>query len=241
MKFEILKMRDKTDSFYTKKNDLFDLPFRLAVVGKSFLSGKTTLIMNLLLREKYYKNDFLGENIYIISNNKADNKIKILMEEKDVPDVNHMSYDESHLMCLYEYLEEQFIQTVEDDEKPPNILIYIDDVGYSSAIKNNSGFMNLLACNSRHLNISVVVAIQKYTTQLSTTYRNNLSGLIVFNTSTKEALSIAEDHNYNHETKNWMKAFRENTKEKNSFFVVNYSNEIDKRYMDKNFKPIKIE
>ena len=37
------------------------MPFRLAVVGKSFLSGKTTFICNLLLREKFYRKKFLGE------------------------------------------------------------------------------------------------------------------------------------------------------------------------------------
>ena len=241
MKYEILKMKDPSDKYYTK-HDLFDLPMRLAVVGKSFLSGKTTFVCNMLLREKFYRSHFLGENIYIVSNNKVDRKLAILMEEMDIPNTNYMSYDEGRLMALYDILEEQFIEETEDKGKPFNRLIIIDDVGYSGGLKGggkDDGFIALLACNSRHINVSVIVNIQKYT-QLSTTYRNNLTGLVLFSTSQKEVEQVICDHNYNNMPKSWVKAFRESTKEKNSFFVVNYSNDIENRYLDSNFQPIKI-
>ena len=78
--YTILKIKDKSDSYYTHLKDIFDIPFRLVIVGKSFLSGKSTLILNMLLRDKFYKDHFDGENIYIISNNKMDNKIRILKQ-----------------------------------------------------------------------------------------------------------------------------------------------------------------
>lgn len=241
MKYEILKMKDPSDKFHTK-HDLFDLPFRLAVVGKSFLSGKTTFVCNMLLREKFYRNHYLGENIYIVSNNKVDKKLSILMEEMDIPNSNYMSFNEGKLMALYDILEEQFIEETEDGGKPFNKLIIIDDVGYSGGLKGggkDDGFVALLACNSRHINVSVIVNIQKYT-QLSTTYRNNLSGLVLFSTSQKEVEQVIADHNYNNMPKEWVKAFRDSTKDRNSFFVVNYSNDIENRYLDSNFRPIKI-
>ena len=46
MSRQILKIRDKTDSYYTKLKDIFDLPMRLVIVGKSQLSGKSTIILN---------------------------------------------------------------------------------------------------------------------------------------------------------------------------------------------------
>jgi len=145
-------------------------------------------------------------------------------------------------MALYDILEEQFIEETEDGGKPFNKLILIDDCGYTASLKgggNGDGFISLLACNGRHINISVIINIQKYT-QLSTTYRNNLSGLVLFSTSQKEIEQVIADHNYNNSPKDWIKAFRENTKEKHSFFVVNYSNDIENRYLDSNFQPIKI-
>ena len=40
-KLQIYKMRDKSDSYVIKKHLIPDLPCRILVVGKSFLSGKT--------------------------------------------------------------------------------------------------------------------------------------------------------------------------------------------------------
>lgn len=240
MKYEILKMKDKSDKYYTQ-HPIFDIPFRLAVVGKSFLSGKTTFICNLLLREKFYRKKFLGENIYIVSNNVCDQKLKILMTELDIPNSNYMSYNEGRLMVLYDLLEEQFIEETEDGGRPTNKLIIIDDCGYTGDLKgkSDSGFISLLGSNSRHINCSVIISIQKYT-QIGTTYRNNLSGLVLFSTSNKELDLVVQDHNYNHNNRDWITAFREATKERNAFFVVNYSNPIEKRYLNSDFKPIKI-
>jgi len=69
--YKILKVRDKNDSYYTPIERLFDLPMRLLINGKSQLSGKTTIILNLLLNPTFgYDKLFDGEHIYIVSNNK---------------------------------------------------------------------------------------------------------------------------------------------------------------------------
>jgi len=47
MSYQILKVKDKTDKFYTEVPGLFDVPCRLLINGKSQLSGKTTIILNL--------------------------------------------------------------------------------------------------------------------------------------------------------------------------------------------------
>ena len=66
---KILKIIDKTDKYHVK-HKLFDLPFRLLINGKSQLSGKTTLILNLLLNPEFgYDKLFKGENIFIVTNN----------------------------------------------------------------------------------------------------------------------------------------------------------------------------
>ena len=69
MSIEIFKVRDKSEKNYISKGDMFDLPMRLLIVGKSFLSGKTNLLTNLLLQDdqRLYKDNFKGENIYIFS------------------------------------------------------------------------------------------------------------------------------------------------------------------------------
>lgn len=241
-KYEMLKVKDKADKFYTKKPVIFDIPFKVCLCGKSFLSGKTSVALNLLIRKVYYGNDFLGENIFIVSNNPADKKIQMLIDAKEIPSSNVMNYDEGKLEALYDYLEEMFFEETEDGGKPSNKVVYIDDCGYTGNLKSReAGFISRLACNGRHINLSSIISIQKYTTQLSTTYRNNLTGLILFSTSQKELESVLEDHNYQSDKKQFIRAYRDATKEKHSFFVVNYSNDRDKRYMDKNFKVINLD
>ena len=110
---KILKVKDNFEKIYTE-HKIFSLPFKLCISGKSQLSGKTTIILNLILRNEFYKKHFKGDDIYIVSGNKMDNKIKILMEEKDVPDPNFMDYDEQKLEALYEILEEEFQEALHE-------------------------------------------------------------------------------------------------------------------------------
>ena len=238
-KLDILKVKDKSDTYYTQIPKLFDLPFRLIINGKSQLSGKTTIILNLLLRDVYYRKYFDGANIFIVSNNKLDNKLKILMQELDIEPTNYMSYDEDELEILYEQLEDEFIQEVNEGIKPSNRLIIFDDCAYSGKLKDKqAGMISRIAMNGRHLNLSSIFTSQKFSL-ISTALRTNVTGAILFNTSQREVEAIAEDYNYLPNKKDFIKMFRETTKKKNSFLVVNFSNPPEELYMDSNFQPIK--
>ena len=234
--YKILKVKDKTDSYYTEVPNLFNLPFKLLVNGKSQLSGKTTIILNLLINPSFgYDKLFKGENIYIVSNNKLDNKLEIMAEKLDIPEENRMIYDENQLEILYDNLEEDFVEETQEGGKPENRLIVFDDCGYSGSLKNKqSGIVSKLVCNGRHLNLSQLYTSQRFS-QVSTTLRTNLTGAILFNTSMKELDLIAEDMNYTSNYKQFVKIFRESTKEPRSFLVVNFSNDIDSFYMNKDF------
>lgn len=236
MTFDILKVKDITDTYYTKVPIIFDLPFRLAIIGKSQISlGKTSIILNLLLRDKYYKKYFKGENIYIITNNKLDNKLKILREEKEIPDCNVMEFDEERLEILYEILEEEF----DEEEKKQNRLIIFDDVAYSNGLKGSQvGIMSKMAMNGRHMNLSQIYTSQKYSL-VGTNIRTQLTGALIGGVSAKELDLIEQDLNFLENKKEFIKMFRQNTKNRD-FLVVNFSNEFKDRYMDKNFKPIDI-
>tara|TARA_E500000318_G_scaffold69897_1_gene64677 strand:+ start:19205 stop:19930 length:726 start_codon:yes stop_codon:yes gene_type:complete len=238
-KRQILRVKDKSDTYYTKIDKIFDLPFRLLINGKSQLSGKTTIILNLLLRNAYYRDKFEGENIFIVSNNKLDNKLKILMEQKDIPKENFMKYDEDELEILYDQLEEEFLEEVNDKKKPSNRLIIFDDVAYSGSLKNKSvGMVSKIVMNGRHLCLSSIFTTQKFSL-VSTAVRTNITGAILFNTSQKELEMIADDFNYLPKKQDFIKMFREATKEKNSFLVVNFSNKNEEMYLDSTFEPIK--
>ena len=232
----ILKVKDDSDKFH-KAMPTFDIPFKLLINGKSQLSGKTTIVLNLLLNPQFgYSNKFDGEDIYIISDNKLDNKLKMLAEYKEIPDTNIMGYDENVLDMLYDTLEEAFMEEKEEGNIKNRIIIF-DDVGYSGNLKNkNFGIISKLVANGRHLNLSQIYTSQRFT-MLSTTVRSNITGAILFNTPAKELELIAEDFNYLDNKKDFIEMFRRETKEPRSFLVVNFTNKGG-LYMDKDFKTI---
>jgi hypothetical protein len=235
--YEIFKVKDKTDINH-KEMPIWDLPFRLLINGKSQLSGKTTLLLNLLMNPQFkYDNTFDGEDIYLISDNKLDNKLKILMDYKDIPAENLMPYDEKDLENLYEELEEKFQEEMSQDGKAKNRLLIFDDVGYSGNLKNkNYGIITKLIANGRHLNLSQIYTSQRFT-MVSTSLRSNLTGAILFNTSAKELDLIAEDFNYLENKRDFIKMFRRETAKPRNFLVINFTNP-NSIYMNTKFQTI---
>ena len=234
---KILRVKDNSDAFH-KEHFIFDIPFKILINGKSQLSGKTTIILGLLLDPNFkYHDKFEGDNIYIVSDNKLDNKLKLLMNYKEIPESNYMSYNENQLNSLYNDLEEEFLEEQTEGLPISNRLILFDDVGYSGNLKNKSfGIISKLVANGRHLNLSQIYTSQRFS-MISTTVRSQLTGAILFNTSMKELELIAEDFNYLDNRKKFIKLFREETKEKRSFLVINFTND-GSMYMDSNFETI---
>lgn len=239
--YKILKVRDKSDGYYTPVDRLFDVPFKILINGKSQLSGKTTIILNLLLNPVFgYDKMFDGSDIYIISNNKLDNKLKIMSDKLDIPEDNRQEFDEDYIEMLYEDIEDQFIEDTSEGRKPKNKLIIFDDCGYSGSLRsyNKGNIIDKLICNGRHLNLSQIYTSQRFS-QCSTCLRTNLTGAIMFSTSMKELELISEDFNYTDNKKQFIKMFRDETKKPRSFLVINFSNKPEEMYLDSEFQPIK--
>jgi len=234
----ILKVKDDSDKFH-KAMPTFDIPFKLLINGKSQLSGKTTIVLNLLLNPQFgYADKFDGDDIYIISDNKLDNKLKMLAEYKEIPDTNIMGYDESVLDMLYDTLEEAFLDEKEEGHIKNRVIIF-DDVGYSGNLKNkNFGIISKLVANGRHLNLSQIYTSQRFS-MISTTVRANITGAILFNTSAKELEMIAEDFNYLDNKKEFVQMFRRETAKPRSFLVINFTNK-DGLYMNSSFETITV-
>jgi len=86
---KILKVIDKNEKHYTEKGLLWDLPMRLLVVGKSHLPGKTNFVVNLLLQDDFYRSNFHGGDMFIVSGSiNNDAKLKTLIKSMDIPDSN---------------------------------------------------------------------------------------------------------------------------------------------------------
>ncbi len=241
-KHSILKVKDNSDNYGKEKGMLFDLPFKLLITAKSG-SGGTTLITNFLLNPAFYKGDFDKNDVVIISpslNN--DEKLKVIAETLDLPDENLMlDYDEDVVKGLYDMWEEEYEERIEMCMRPKPKLIIMDDLGFSNKLRDKRmGQISRIACNGRHINLSLIVKTQVYS-QASPTLRSNLNGLIIFDTSKKNLDIIAEENNYIFKKDSeFVSLFREEVQNKRDFIVINYTNDKKNMILNKDFEPIDI-
>jgi len=240
-KLEIYKVKDKNENHYTHKKKIFDIPFRLLIIGKSQRSGKSNYLVNLLLRDEFYNSDFEGDNIYIISPSiNSDLKLKVLEQQKDIPPENlYEDYDELQLEAIYEFIEDEFNEAIRNKEKPKNCLIIFDDMSYSGALKKKkNGILSKMFSNGRHINLSVIVTAQRYSDILPAA-RSNASGVVLFSLNDAELELVSKDHSYI-TLKTFKTLFRQNTKLKHDTFIINYNNELEELYLNKNYELIEI-
>ena len=237
---EIYKVKDKNEKYYTKKDIISDIPFRICIVGKSQLSGKTNLLVNLLLRDEFYKNDFIGKNIFLISGSVGnDAKLQTLIDQKQIEPQNIFSeYDEELIEALYEMLQDEFEEAIENNKRPKNTLVIFDDMSFGGIFKGkNFGVINKMFSNGRHINLSCIITAQKYST-IGSNQRENMTMGIFFSCSDKQLELITEDINYLTDKKSFKSRYRKVCNEKHSFFVVNFTNPKESMYLNSKFEPI---
>lgn len=237
---EIYKVKDPKEKYYTNKKECFDLPMRILLIGKSQYSGKSSYIVNLLCQnnDKLYKKNFT--DIYIFSGSiKTDNKIKTIINQFDIPEENcYEKFDDEVLDAIYEFTEEQYNYSIENNEKVPNTLVILDDIAFDGSLKNKvNGSINKCFCNGRHINLSICVMSQKYS-MCSTTQRENATGLVIWNCTDKQLDLISDDHNMFDDKKTFKKMFRKVSEKPHTALIINYSNTKDKMYQNMNFEII---
>jgi len=234
----ILKMKDLSDDFTINKGLLPNLSFRGIIVGRTG-SGKTSALGSLLLLPEFYLNDFKGENIYIFSPLKNDFKMETIIKVKDIPESNiSTDFDDDMLGMIYDKVVSDFERSVKLDETPEHVLIVLDDLSFSGALK--SGTYNNIArvfMNGRKQMVSILLTTQFYHHILNSV-RQNASFVMLYNTSLRQLDSIMEEHNFLPNKKMFISMFRQEVKKKTDFIVINHDNEPENMYLDKNFEPI---
>ena len=238
-KLKVLKTKDKTDNFSIKVNQLFDIPFRLILCGSSG-QGKSNLLINLLLNNNFgYTDIFDGDRIMIFSPTiKSDEKLNILVNEKDIPSSNLFeNFSDDLLEEVYDLLVDDFKDAISNGEKPKHTLIILDDLAFSSKLSKRFSALGKVFCNGRKFLVSCICLTQTYTS-IAKNIRINSSGLIIFNTSNKELEIIEKENNFLNSKSSFYEMFREYVKERFQFLVINYSNNFEELYLDSEFQVI---
>tara|TARA_R110001599_G_scaffold1299_4_gene6455 strand:- start:5468 stop:6220 length:753 start_codon:yes stop_codon:yes gene_type:complete len=231
---KIHRMKDSTDKFTTDKGPFVpSLPARLILVSKSG-GGKTSVLGNLLLKKEFYRDDFPPENIFIFTGSMGDPKINTIASQLDIPTENIIDgYDETQAGVFYDMMVDEYKQAISEGKPPKNSLFLFDDLSYTNLlriIKKNS-IIDKIYANGRKWLISVVTTTQKFSS-INTSCRENVTCALLWGCSNKQLELIENDFNYLNNKKQFLKLFRDNTKEKHDFLVVDFSKKDIYRNME---------
>ena len=234
---KIHRLKDSTDKFTTEKNEIPSLPMRLILVAKSG-GGKTSVLGNLLLKKEFYRDDFPPENIFIFTGSYGDPKINIIVSQLDIPKENVIDgYDEEQASIFYDMMVEEYKEAISEGKRPKNSLFLFDDLSYTNLlriIKKNS-IIDKIYANGRKWLISVITTAQKFSS-INTACQENITSALLWSCSNKQLELIENDFNMLNNKKEFFKLFRDNTKEKHNFLVIDFSKKDIYRNME--FKPL---
>ncbi len=241
---QCLKMRDKSDKFTIIKKDIPSLPMRLLAIGRTG-SGKSNVALgNLLLRDEFYRNDFIPENIFVFSGSlKGDMKLQTIIQELDIPRENLFdTFDEEAAHKIYDDTVDNFKDSVSQGEKPEHVLFVFDDLGFTNLQNKNkkNSVLDKIFSNGRKYLISIITLNQRMT-QLSTNAREQASALILWSSTNKQLDLVEQDFNYmsgKNPKKRFLDMVRKYTQTGNPFDFMVFDLGKREMYRDKNFQPI---
>jgi hypothetical protein len=233
------KMKDPGDKYVKDKGQLWNLPLRLALVGRTG-AGKTSQLGNLMLRSDMYRGDWDGPDIYVFSGSLAgDHKLRTIIDELEIPSSNLIQgYDDATLHVIYELIMKRFNEAKEKGETPVHSLIIIDDCSFGGALARNGAKNDALqrVCqNGRKYLVSVLVTSQKYSS-IATAVRENLSGCMIGQSTGKQLDLIIGDWNYLHDKNKFRELFNQQTKDAHDYFIADL--EDPAVYLDHTFLPL---
>lgn len=231
-----VKILPVKDGYAAKKIQhwLWDLPTRVALVGRSEASGKTTWLLNMLLRF-YDPSPWKGKNIFIISGTAtADRKVKMLQGSLGIPHENiYGRYSDATLTKIYDTIKRRHATTPDE-----HYLVLLDDVTQHLQATNNTGVLGEMAFAMRHQLASLVLLTQKWT-MVPTGLRENLSGAVVWGCAQRQVTALANDLN-RFDTPGAFHRMVKNctTGHPHNFLVVRLNKAVSQMYLDTNFQPV---
>ena len=240
-KFKIHKAKDGFDKVVKQHDTLFPLPMKMLLISKSQVGcGKSNIILNLLVKPQGYRDFFKPENIYIFNPSQIDKKMSMMIEQLEIPKFNIFDeFDDGLLNELLDNITDQTLDEVENKEPISQKLIILDDCSFGNKLKTkvkNSAVSRLFS-NGRHLGCSVVLTAQQHTA-LPTSARENCTVVICGNCSNRQLDSLADDINMLQNKKQFVKMFRDTTKERHSFMVADFCRKTNEMYLNSNFDTI---
>ena len=217
-----IKIFEAKDTAVFEKEPYPRLPSRMYIAGPS-ASGKTNLLLNLILnKDIYWKDDkpIFTQIAWFSPTCLEDKSLLHLVEEPEIKDITFLSdkWDPELMMSIME--------AGNSDEFK---LFVIDD--FASTLKPRDETLQKLFFQSRHYGWSIVLLSQNYRS-LPKGCRINCSDIFVFNVSNSKELKILEEELSNNQYmgKDFIKMYTDCVSEPYSFMYRNRKGQFFKRF-----------
>lgn len=178
-------------------------------------SGKSVLIVNLLLNINFYKDVY--DEIYFISPTVfIDHTLKSIAEDEEIIKIHEDEDLDKIDIILKDIIEKQKKIKMKDNDCP-HILIVLDDM--ISYFKNNT-LLDKTPAISRHFNISFIISTQSYV-GTPTKLRKNTASYVIFKLYNNNDLKSFYDE-VGSQFKDFMENYDIATNDKYNFLYVNH-------------------
>ena len=151
------------------------------VIVSSVRSGKSNLLVNLMLNSNFLKDAF--DDVYIFSSTIHQDQTSRKLRDA-FPATCYDHFDENKLLKILDH------QKSFDDEERPSIAIILDDL---QNIKVKSPFYNL-ATNFRHYGIGLLVYTVQNFKMIPPMVRNNATNLLIGTLNSQQMKQIAQEY-----------------------------------------------
>ena len=200
----------------TTINDNISWPYRMLIIRPSG-SGKTNALLDLIQQD----NNVI-DKIYLYAKDLEEPKYQFLIKKRENAGVNNLN--DLNAFIEYSNTMEDVYDNIDDykSKRKRKVLIVFDDM--IADIMTNKRFQAIikeLFIRCRKLNISLVFITQSYFSIPKEVRLNSTHYLIMRIHNRKELQQIAINHSADIDYKDFLKIYKNCTKEPYSFFTIN--------------------
>ena len=202
------------DNTTTKKDDNKDWSYRKLIIGPSG-SGKTNYLLNSI-----QKDNNIIDKIYLYAKDLEEPKYQFLIDKKEKDGLKNLN-DKNTFIEHSSKMDDIFVNSEDYNKKRKRkvLIVFFDD-------------MKLNRC--RKLNISLCFLTQSHF-GVPKDVRLNCTHYVIFKLNNRRELqNIAINHSADIDYKDFVKIYRNCTKEPYNFFTIDTTQPVDKRFK-KNF------
>ena len=220
----------------TSKSDNKNWPYRILIIGPSG-SGKTNVLLNLIQQD----NNNLIDKIYLYAKDLVEPKYQFLIKKRENAGIKHLN-DQNAFVESSNTMDD--VLTNIDDYNPKRkrkVLILFDDM--IADIMTNKRFQAIikeLFIRCRKLNISLVFITQSYFSVPKEVRLNSIRYLIMKTYNRRELQQIAIGYSADIDYKDFLKIYRNCTREPYSFFIIDTTLPADNPMRFRNNDNIKL-